>query len=124
MPEQTLDQAALDELLETVGGDRGFLGELIETYLGDSPALFAQLIDGLASGDTIVVRRAAHTLKSTSATFGAARLTAMCRQIETAAGAGDLDGLAARTAAAQREFDDVAAALRVALAGDEAPGIQ
>ena len=112
MADLALDQSALDQLLETIGGDREFLAELIDTYLGDSPRLFGELRDGLAAGDATTVRRAAHTLKSTSASLGANRLAATCRDIESAAGSGDLAGLAARAELAQGEFEGVAVALR------------
>jgi HPt (histidine-containing phosphotransfer) domain-containing protein len=121
MPDPTLDAAALAELLQTIGDDREFLAELIETYLDDSPALFADLRGGLAAGDASAVLRAAHTLKSTSASFGAAHLAALSREIEAAAGAGDLAGLAPRVEIAETEFEAVAAALRMAGGGDD-PG--
>ena len=105
MPDPTLDPGALGVLLETVGDDREFLGELIETYLSDCPGLFAQLRDRLAARDAPGVRRAAHTLKSTSATFGAVRLAAIAREVETAAADDDLTGADRRIDAAQAEFD-------------------
>ena len=55
MPDETLDLAALAELLENVGDDREFLVELIDTYLGDSPTLVAAMRSGLASGDAVAV---------------------------------------------------------------------
>ncbi len=121
MPDPTLDPAALADLLETVGGDREFLAELIETYLGDSPGLFGELRAGLAEGDAAAVRRAAHTLKSTSATFGATRLAGICRDIEAAAAADDLAELDPRREAAETEFEAVAAALGT-LAGQNGAG--
>ena len=93
MPDATLDRAALAELLESVGDDREFLVELIETYLGDGPSLLTGMRSGLASADAVEVRRAAHTLKSTSVTLGAARLASMSREIEAAAAAGELAGI-------------------------------
>ncbi len=120
MPDQTLDGAALTVLLETVGDDREFLGELVETYIADCPGLLADLRGGLASGDVVAVRRAAHTLKSTSATFGAMRLAAIGRDIETAAAADELTDLAPRIAEAEAEFAIASVALRAAAAeGDE-----
>jgi HPt (histidine-containing phosphotransfer) domain-containing protein len=120
MPDETLDRAALDELLETVGGDREFLVELIETYLADSPGLLADLSAGLAAGDAAAVRRAAHTLKSTSATFGATRLATTCREIEAAAAADDLADLLSRADGAAAEYEAVAAGLR-SVAAESAP---
>ncbi len=122
MPDPTLDTATLAELLETVGNDREFLAELIETYLADSPNLFAELRAGLASGDGVSVRRAAHTLKSTSASFGATHLAALGREMEAAADAGDLAAVAARVETAETEFEAVAVTLRAAAGAGVAPG--
>ena len=85
MPEAPIDDAAFAELLETVGGDREFLAELVDTYLADSPGLFAELRAAIAADDAATARRAAHTLKSTSASFGANGLAAQCREIEAMA---------------------------------------
>ncbi len=115
MPDEPIDAAVLAELLETVGGDRDFLAELVETYLADSPNLFAELRVALSSGDAAGARRAAHTLKSTSASFGAQGLAAQCREIEGAAGAGDLVGLDERIELAAASYERVEAALRAAV---------
>lgn len=118
MPDATIDAATFAELLETVGGDRDFLAELVETYLADSPGLFRELRQAISEEDPATARRAAHTLKSTSASFGADDLAAQCRQIEAAAAAGDIGGLDERVAAAEATYIRVEAALRAAVAGE------
>lgn len=118
MPDHPIDEAGFGQLLETVAGDEEFLAELIGTYLADSPNLLAQMRSAIESGETETLRRAAHTLKSTSATFGASRLAGLAREIETAAAAGaDLDGIPARVEAAAAEYEIAAAALRERTAG-------
>jgi HPt (histidine-containing phosphotransfer) domain-containing protein len=77
-----LDRTALDTLLELVGGDTAFLAELIDTFLEDTPMIIVEMRFAVASGDSASLRRAAHTLKSNSRTFGAHRLGDLCRQIE------------------------------------------
>ena len=105
MPEP-LDPTAMDRLLEMCGGDRGFVGELIDEYLSDAPELLTRLRD--ATGDDLV--RAAHTLKNTSATFGAGRLAAICSDLERAAKDGGHP--ADLVAAAEGEYADVRSALQ------------
>ncbi|MFI5255550.1 MAG: Hpt domain-containing protein [Candidatus Limnocylindrales bacterium] len=112
MPDEPVDPTAFAELLENVGGDQAFLGELVETYVDDCPLLFTELRAALAAGDAPVARRAAHSLKSTSASMGALRLSALCRELEVAAGAGDLAGLESRVDAATAEYALVEADLR------------
>jgi HPt (histidine-containing phosphotransfer) domain-containing protein len=114
-----IDATTFADLLETVGGDRGFLGELVETYLADSPSLFAELRVALSSGDAASARRAAHTLKSTSASFGAQRLSGMCREIEAAAAAGNLVGLDGSVDLAAAEYARVEVELHRRASADE-----
>ena len=61
--------------------------------------------------------RAAHTLKSTSASFGAQVLADRCREIEQAAAAGQLDGLVERVDLAEASYREVAAALQAGVEG-------
>ena len=88
-----LDPAALDGLRE-IGGDE-FLADLVATFLADAPPMLA----ALRGANAEEVRRAAHTLKSNGATFGATRFSELCRELEEQARGGDLTGapdLAAR----------------------------
>jgi HPt (histidine-containing phosphotransfer) domain-containing protein len=88
-----LDPAALEGLRE-IGGDE-FLADLVKTFLADAPPLLA----ALRGANAEEVRRAAHTLKSNGATFGATRFSELCRELEVQAKGGDLTGapdLAAR----------------------------
>jgi HPt (histidine-containing phosphotransfer) domain-containing protein len=87
--ETRLDPAALDELRELGGDD--FVADLVATFLADAPPLLA----ALHGSEVDEVRRAAHTLKSNGATFGATCLSELCRELEEQAKAGDLTGASA-----------------------------
>jgi HPt (histidine-containing phosphotransfer) domain-containing protein len=78
-----IDLGVLDDLERSVGDDRSFLRELVETYLDDTPTLIAALRSGIAEGNVEQTNRAAHTLKSNSASLGALGLSAMARELET-----------------------------------------
>ena len=104
MPEP-LAPTALDGLLELAGGDEEFVGELIDGYMSES----AGLLSSLRAGDEQELMRAAHTLKSTSASFGANGLAAICSQLEQAARRGERP--ADLVTAAEREYAAVEAAL-------------
>ncbi len=84
-----LDPSAL-ETLRDLGGDE-FVGEIIETFMTETPGLVGQMRTASEGGDTVALRRAAHTLKSNAATFGATDLEEMCRNLEEEATQGDLD---------------------------------
>jgi HPt (histidine-containing phosphotransfer) domain-containing protein len=84
--EGRLDPAAFDALREL--GDESFVSDLVDTFLADGPPLLA----ALRVSDVDEVRRAAHTLKSNGATFGATRLSELCLELEQQAKSGDLTG--------------------------------
>src|SRR5512133_3690546 len=92
MSETLFDREAF-EMLKSMT-DPAFLIELIDVYLSDSPELIEQMRAGLATGNIEQVRRAAHSLKSNSASFGAIRLTTVTRELEMIAKAGTLEGAA------------------------------
>jgi HPt (histidine-containing phosphotransfer) domain-containing protein len=106
-----LDSAVLGELRASVGDDHEFLGELVGDFLADAPTQLESLRETATSGDAIGARRAAHTLKGNSRTFGAGELASLCRQAEAAAGAGDLDAVVARLAEIDGEWARVRAEL-------------
>ena len=58
------------------------MSDLIAQLLTDAPALVETAWAALERGDASEVHRAAHTLKSNAATFGAHRLADMCRELE------------------------------------------
>jgi HPt (histidine-containing phosphotransfer) domain-containing protein len=89
----SIDPGSLVRLLDGTGGDTGFVTELIGQFLSDAPALIDTARSGLAVGDADEVRRAAHTLKSNAATFGAQALAERSRELENIAKQGALDGV-------------------------------
>jgi histidine phosphotransfer protein HptB len=101
-----LDQGALDEL-RRLGGEE-FLVELVDAFLADAPAQLA----ALHTVDVTEVRRAAHTLKSNGATFGAGHFSELCRELEEHAKRGELAGAPDLAARIEAEYALVAVALR------------
>ncbi len=100
-----LDPAAIEGLREIAGDE--FVADLVDTFRGEAPGLLATL----GSTDPEEVRRAAHTLKSNAATFGAGGLEALCRELEELAKTGSLDGSPELTSRIGLEFQAVDAAL-------------
>ena len=78
------------------GGADGwaFVRELIDTFLEDAPRQLAVLRSAVEQAEAGEARRAAHTLKSNGATFGADSFSDVCRELEAASTRGDLDGAA------------------------------
>jgi PAS domain S-box-containing protein len=112
-----LDGAALESLRELGGDD--FLVEVIDTFLADVPTLLASLHHAVEEGDTALVRRAAHTLKSNGATLGATEFAELCRELEQRAKDGRLTeapGLVAQIDQARGALERALQALRPAAA--------
>jgi len=106
MPDPTIDLETFKELQAAAGED--FVRELVDTFLEEAPLMLSELRDALAAGDAVAFRRAAHSLKSNSQTFGALGLGAMARELE-------LKGLSddAPLGVIDQEYASVAAALTV-----------
>jgi CheY-like chemotaxis protein/HPt (histidine-containing phosphotransfer) domain-containing protein len=109
--ENVLDPAALETLLEVIGGERELLVELIDSFLETAPPLLERLRQGLAQGNAAEVRAAAHTIKSSSNDFGATRLAELCQRLEDMGKAGQLAGAAELVAQVEAEYEPVKAAL-------------
>jgi len=80
MSDATIDAATFAELQDSAGAD--FVKELVQTFLEEAPAMLAELRQALAAGQADAFRRAAHSLKSNSLTFGALALAALARELE------------------------------------------
>lgn len=111
-----VDHAALTRLLDTVGDDPAFVAELMADYLADSVELVQGLAPACAAADAEALRRRAHTLGSTSAAFGAERLAALCRELESCAQTGDCAAAAPLVEPVVAEWERVRTALPGALA--------
>ena len=111
MNEPIIDPAVFDELKDTAGAE--FVAELAATFFEEAPQMLAELRRAQAAGDADGYRRAAHSLKSNSNTFGAMRLGAAARDQEL----GGLPADATPIDRLQAEFDVAADALRRRVGG-------
>jgi len=76
----TIDRATFDSLKQTAGAE--FVLELVDTFLQEAPGMLDELRRSLVAQDADKFRRAAHSLKSNSNTFGALTLGALARELE------------------------------------------
>lgn len=109
--EGVIDREVLDSLLEAVGGDGEFLAELLETYFADTPQLFTAMHKALTDGNAEDFRRAAHSLKSNSANFGAMDLSRKAKGLEDMGKSGKLDQAEASLTDAEADYLKVKSAL-------------
>ena len=85
---------------------------LMESFFQDAPRLIAEARRACEEGQPSDVRRAAHSLKSTSATFGALALSALARELEHRARDGILEGAEELLIRIEAAFAEAQAALK------------
>ncbi len=80
MSDPIINPSTFAELQEAAGAE--FVTELVGTFLEETPVMLAELRSAQAAGNADAFRRAAHSLKSNSHTFGATRLGELARDLE------------------------------------------
>jgi HPt (histidine-containing phosphotransfer) domain-containing protein len=82
-PAPAIDAESLELLIEMIGPDEpAAILDLLDTYLGDSTRQVETLQASFSAGDYKNVHRIAHSMKSSSATFGALELSRYCERLE------------------------------------------
>lgn len=106
MPEtpRELDPAALEQLLEVIGGDSEALKDLVQSFLDEGPDLVRRLERAVEANDAEALRRAAHTLKGSATDFGAVILARLCREIEAMGRAAEVEDAAQKVREAAHEY--------------------
>ncbi|MCU0548986.1 MAG: ATP-binding protein [Leptolyngbya sp. Prado105] len=70
---------------EISAGSNEFVVEIIDCFIEEVPQLIEAMYDAIAQQDAIRLKRAAHTLLSTSTTIGATQLSTLARELEAIA---------------------------------------
>jgi HPt (histidine-containing phosphotransfer) domain-containing protein len=110
MSESPINQATLDELIQSTDSD--FVKDLIDTFLDDTPKMLSEMRQALTTDDAETFRRAAHSLKSNSASFGAMRLSVQAKELEMLGKVGNLAEVGDRLTVMAAEFERVQVVLR------------
>lgn len=75
-----IDMPTFTSLKDAMGED--FIDELVQSYFDETPPLLSTLQSALESDDSEEFRRAAHSIKSTSNSFGALEFGSLARELE------------------------------------------
>jgi HPt (histidine-containing phosphotransfer) domain-containing protein len=110
-PPDPVNVEVLARLRATVGSDEA-LGEVTATFLEDTERTLEALRADVEAGAAAEVRRRAHSLKSTAASFGASRMADLSRTLEQMGFTGGLDGAGRVVADLADEFARVRERLR------------
>jgi HPt (histidine-containing phosphotransfer) domain-containing protein len=105
--------AAAFAALQALGSDEDpmFLLGVVEQFVQDAAAHIDALRVAADTGDAVALERAAHTLKSTSASVGALGMTALCHELQGLGQMGSVAAAAAFIAQLVGEFERVQQAL-------------
>jgi HPt (histidine-containing phosphotransfer) domain-containing protein len=106
----TVDEATFRALEEAAGAE--FVAELVGTFLEEAPRMFEEMREALAAEEAERFRRAAHSLKSNSNTFGALKLGGMAKDIELGGLARALQAATDPLGPLEEEYRRVAEALK------------
>ena len=110
---------ALEKLAQALGpGGAASVQKVILLYLHDTPERFAQMRLAVERGDADALARAAHSMKSSSASVGAMQFASMCQALEAMGRGGVLDVAVTAINSAGVEFDRVHASLTRQITGD------
>jgi CheY-like chemotaxis protein len=102
---QVLDASALERLRDTLGKQADvLLPTLVKSFIDDGTRLLNEASRALQQKNAQDLRRAAHTLKSNGATFGAVMLSTVAKQLEQLGREGQFEGAAELIERAGREF--------------------
>lgn len=113
MPETMIDPTTFDDLKAAMGED--FIPELVSTYLEETEALIQKLHEALSANQVEDFRRAAHSIKSSSASLGALEFSTLAKELEFIGKAGDLSQAGDLLARLDAAFPAVHAALQALL---------
>jgi len=110
---EMLDRNALERVKQTLGKQAdAMFPVLLQSFQDDSIRFLADARRALQEANAADLRRAAHSLKSHAATFGALALAAAARHLEQLARDGIFAGAAELIGTAEQEFVKVKTALR------------
>jgi len=114
-----LEQKVRNSFHELIGEDTGELvNELIDSYLEGSDVLIHDLSLALDEQDSDKLERAAHSLKSSSASLGAEELSKLCFELEKQGRTGNISQCAEDTKQAINLYNDLVPVLNKIKAGE------
>ncbi len=113
VPPSVLDEEALQRLRELdPKGQNHLLERVLRAFESSVLRLASQLREARQRGDMQAIRHVAHTMKSSSASIGAMRLSRLCAEIEAAVRQEAADGLPALLDQVDLEFNVVLQAVQ------------
>ena len=104
-----IDLPTFEALKEAMGAD--FITELVQAYFDETPQLLSKLQQALARQECEGFRQAAHSIKSTSNSFGALQFGALAKELEMMGREARLEGAAGKVDTLVADYHAVKTAL-------------
>ncbi|MBC1223048.1 PAS domain S-box protein [Nostoc sp. UCD121] len=111
-----IDAKILQSLRDIVRGDHVVFAELIKCYLTETPRLVQDISTAIATQDAQTIWKAAHQLKSSSASIGAIALAQLCKVLEAQGRSSELENTVELLPQLYQEYEQVKTALEKELA--------
>jgi HPt (histidine-containing phosphotransfer) domain-containing protein len=109
-----LDTEVLQTFRQTMGENaEAFLTQLIDIYLEEAPDLLQAISAAITQTDASAMQRAAHTLKSSSASLGAITLSKLCQELEDMGQASTMTDALSLESQLKVEYERVKVALQL-----------
>ncbi|GAB4222837.1 MAG: hypothetical protein Tsb005_15920 [Gammaproteobacteria bacterium] len=109
-----IDETAIKELLKLNDAETpDILGVILEHYVQHSPQLLAEIQLGIGINDAVKIEQNAHSLKSSSDTLGARKLSILCKKLEIAGKTKDSTEYAMLFKQIDAEYNRVVKALKI-----------
>ncbi|MDB9373822.1 Hpt domain-containing protein [Nodularia sphaerocarpa] len=108
-----IDPEILNSLRDMMSGDEAAFVQLLNCYLAEAPKYIQNIRASLVPEDAQALWKAAHCLKSSSASVGATTLAQICTQIEAKGRSNDLENIAQICSQLYKEYELVKTALQI-----------
>ena len=108
-----IETRSLEQLSELIGGDKSALHELIETFIEEGAEIVTEMKGSLADEDLDVLRRSAHSMKSSAQDFGAIALSQLNAALESQCKNGWPNNAASQAENISQKFSEAHAELQL-----------
>jgi two-component system sensor histidine kinase/response regulator len=101
------ESLCVQELLERVDGDRGFVSELLDLLRGDYPGQIEVIRRAIAKGDCAALQEGSHALKGALGNLAAPLASGIAGELESMGRSGDMSRAGTRVKALEQEIGRV-----------------
>ena len=108
-PQSVIDLPTFEALKDAMGAD--YIAELVQAYFDETPQLLMKLQQALGRQDCDAFRLAAHSIKSTSNSFGALEFGTLAKELEMMGREARLEGASDKVKVLMAGYEAVQQAL-------------